>query len=81
MSFNDFIHKHNLKKAKSNIKSFQVLSSLSLNDVGIYLGDGPFLGNVVIVILHPSKGTLLVCYINENFLIVMVVLLLKNCLN
>ena len=43
MSFNDFVHKYNLKnKATSNIKTPQVLSSLSLSDVGIYLRDVPF---------------------------------------
>ena len=43
LTFKDFIKKHKLKnKATSNIKIQQILSSLSLNDVGIYLGDGPF---------------------------------------
>ena len=57
MTFNDFIKKYNLrKKATSNIKIQQVLSSLSLNDVGIFLGDGPFESAVGIVNLHPSKG-------------------------
>ena len=36
-------------KATSNIKSQQVLSSLSLIDVGIYLRDGPFPSDVGIV--------------------------------
>ena len=68
ISFNDFVHKHNLKnKAKSNIKIHQVLSSLSLNDVGVYLRDGPFSTAIGIVNLHPSKGTHWVCYINENY--------------
>ena len=58
MSFYDFIHKYESKsKATSNIKIQQVLSSLSLNDVGIYLRDGPFKTDVGIVNLHPSKGT------------------------
>ena len=58
MSFNDFLKKINLKnKATSNIKIRQVLSSLSLNDVGIYLGDGPFKTDIGIVNLHPSRGT------------------------
>ena len=36
MTFNDFVKKFILKsKATSNIKIQQVLSSLSLNDVGI----------------------------------------------
>ena len=68
MTFNDFIKKHNLKnKATSNIKIQQVLSSLSLNVVGIYLRDGPFKSDIGIVNLHPSKGTHWVCYINESY--------------
>ena len=68
MTFNDFIKKYKLKnEATSNIKIQQVLSSLSLNDVGIYLRDGPFESNIGIVNLHPSRGTHWVCYINENF--------------
>ena len=38
-----------------------------MNDVGIYLRDGPFKSDIGIVNLHPSKGTQWVCYINENF--------------
>ena len=68
MTFNDFIKKHNLKnKATSNIKIQQVLSSLSLNDVGIYLRDGPFKSDIGTVNLHPSKGTHWVCYKNQNY--------------
>ena len=68
MTFNEFIKKHNLKnKATSNIKIQQVLSSLSLNDVGIYLRDGPFESDIGIVNLHPSRGTHWVSYINENY--------------
>ena len=68
MSFNDFVKKFDLKnKATSNIKIQQVLSSLSLNDVGIYSRDGPFSSDFGIVNLHPSKGTHWVCYINENY--------------
>ena len=56
--FNEFIKKFNLKnKATSNIKIQNILSSLSLNDVGIYLRDGPFKSDIGIVNLHPSKGT------------------------
>ena len=66
--FNDFIKKHNLKnKATSNIKIQQILSSLSLKDIGIYLRDGPFKSDIGIVNLHPAKGTHWVCYINENY--------------
>ena len=68
ITFNDFIKKYKLKKkATSNIKIQQVLSSLSLNDVGIYLRDGPFKSDICIVNLHPSKSTLWVCYKNENY--------------
>ena len=68
LSFNDFVKKHNLKnKATSNIKIQQVLLSLFLNDVGIYLRDGPFKSDIGIVNLHPTKGTHWVCYINENY--------------
>ena len=68
MTFNDFIKKYNLKnKATSNLKKQQVLSSLSLNDVGIYLRDRPFSIDIGIVNLHPPQGTHWVCYINEKF--------------
>ena len=68
ITFNDFIKKHNLKnKATSNIKIQQVLSYLCLNDVRIFLPDGPFESNVGNVNLHPSKGTHWICYVNENF--------------
>ena len=68
MAFNHFVRKYDLKnKSTSNIKIQQVLSSLSLNDVEIYLGDGPFKSDIGIVNLHPSKGTHWVCYINERY--------------
>ena len=68
LTFNDFVLKHNLKnKATSNIKNQQVLSSLSLNVVEIYLRDGPFQSDIGIVNLHPSRGTHWVRYINENY--------------
>ena len=68
MTFNEIIKKHNLRdKATSNIKIQQILSSLSLNDVGIYLRGGPFEFDIGIVNLHPSKGTHWVSYINENY--------------
>ena len=68
MTFNDFVHKHKLKdKAASNIKIQQVLSSLNLSDIEIYLRDGLFRSDIGIVNLHPSKGTHCVCYINENY--------------
>ena len=68
MRFNDFVKKFDLKnKATSNIKIQQVLPSLSLNDVGIYLRDGPFETDIGIINLHPSKGTHWTCYVNENY--------------
>ena len=68
MSFNDFVRKHNLKnKATSNIKIRQVLCSIGLNNVGIYLRDGPFESDKGIVNLHTSKGTHWVCYIDEYY--------------
>ena len=39
------------------MKIQQVLSSLFMNGVGIYLRDGPFKSDIGIVNLHPSKGT------------------------
>ena len=81
MTFNDFVRKHDLKiKATSIIKIQQVLSSLSLNDVWIYLRDGPFKSDIVIVNLHPSKGTHWFLYINGSYFD-SCVLLLKNHLN
>ena len=68
LTFNEFIKKHNLRnKATSNIKTQQVLSSFSLNDVGIYLRDGPFESDIGIVNLHPSKGTHWICYVYDNY--------------
>ena len=54
-------------KATSNIKIQQVLSSLSLNDVGVHLRDGPFESDVGFVNIHPAKGSHWVCYLNENY--------------
>ena len=43
MTFSDCVHKHNLKKkATSNIKIQQVLSSPGSDNVDIYLSDGLF---------------------------------------
>ena len=68
MSFNDLIKKYKLKtEATSNIKIQQVLLSLSLNGVGVFLRDGPFTSDVGIVNLHQSKATHWVCYINEIY--------------
>ena len=68
MTFNEFIKNYKLKdKATSNIKIYQVLDSIGLNNVRIYLRDGPFESDIGIVNLHPSKGTHWVCYINQNY--------------
>ena len=68
MTFNEFTKKFNLKnKATTNIKIQQVLSYLSLKDVGTYLRDGPFESDIGVVNLHPSKGTHWVSFINENY--------------
>ena len=67
MLLNDFVLKFILKnKATSNIKIQQILDSIGLDKVGIYLRDEPFSTDMGIVNLHPSKGNLWVCYINEN---------------
>ena len=68
MTFNDFVRKYDLKnRATSKRKIEQVLSSLSLNDVGIYLRDGQFKTDIGVINLHPSKGTHWTCYVNENY--------------
>ena len=68
MDFNDFVKKFDLKnKATSNKKIQRVLDSIGLNNVGIYLRDGPFSTDIGIVNLHPSKGSHWVCYINETY--------------
>ena len=68
IKFNEFVKKFDLKnKATSNIKIQKVLTSIGMDNVGIYLRDGPFSSNIGIVSLHPAKGTHWVCYINENF--------------
>ena len=68
MTFNDFIKKYKLKnRATSNIKIQQVLSSLCLNDVGIFLRDDPFETDIGVVSLHPSEGTHWIVYIIENY--------------
>ena len=58
MTFNEFIKKFDLKnKSTSNIKIQKILTSIGLENVNIYLRDGPFSNDIGIVILHPSKGT------------------------
>ena len=69
MTFNDFVHKHNLKsEATSFIKIYEVLKNIGLHKiVGIYLRDGPFSSGIGIVIFYASKGTHWFCYINEIY--------------
>ena len=68
LTFNDFVHKYNLKnKATSNIKIQQVLDSIGLDNVGIYLRDGSFSSDIGFVNSHPSKGSHCVCYMHQNY--------------
>ena len=68
MTFNDFVHEYKLKnKATANIEICQVLSTLYLNDVGIYLRDDPFDFDVAIVNLHATKATHCFAYVNEKY--------------
>ena len=68
MSFKVFINKNILKnKATSNTKTQQVLGSIRLDIVGIFLRDGPLSSDIGIVKLHPSKRTHWVAYINEIY--------------
>ena len=68
LDFSYFIKKYDLKnEATSNIKIQQKPISMGLNNVGIYLRDGPFSSDIGIVNLHPSKGTHWITYINENY--------------
>ena len=67
MSLKDFIIKYKLKnKAESNLKIYQLLLSLSLNDIGIYSRDELFKTDIGIVNLLPSEETHWVAYMNEN---------------
>ena len=49
------------------MKTQKVLTSVGLDNVNIYLRDGPFSSDIGIINLHPSKGTHWVCYIYENY--------------
>ena len=67
VSLNDCIHKYKLKNtATSNVKRYQTFSWLSLNDVGNYLGGGPFSSDIGITNLHATKCTHWVLYIHEK---------------
>ena len=57
MTFIDFFHIYKKKKATSNKKVQQVLSSLSLRDVGIHLRDDSYKTDIGIANLHPTKRT------------------------
>ena len=51
-----FLKKHNLKnKGTSNIKVYQTLCFIGLNNVVLYLRDGMFESDIGIVDLHPTK--------------------------
>ena len=68
MSFNEFIEKHNLKNdATSNLKIYQVFSSIGLDKFGLYLRDGPFEIDIGIVNLHPSQWTHWVACLSEKY--------------
>ena len=69
MLFSDFIHKYyGLKnKAISNIKIQKILSSLYLNDEGVYLRDIQFEFDKRIVNLHPSERIHWIAFINQNY--------------
>ena len=68
MTFNDFIKKNKLKiKATSNIKIQQVLNSIGLINVNIYIRGGPFSSDIGIVNLHPTRSSHWVSYIHEYY--------------
>ena len=68
MLFDDFVREYDLKKATSNIKTYDVLKKIGLDSkLGIYLKDGPFSSDIGVVNLHPSKSTHWVVCINENY--------------
>ena len=48
------------------MKTQHVLSSIGLDNLDIYLRDGPISSYIGIVNLHPSKGTHWVVYVNEK---------------
>ena len=68
MTFNDFVKEYKLKnKATSKTEIQKVLDSIGLNNVNIYLRDGPFSSDIGIVNLHPTRGSHWVSYIHENY--------------
>ena len=67
ISFNGFVKEYILKsKATSNIDIQQILSSLSLSEVEIYLRHGPFTTDMELVTWHPTKGPHWVAYNYQN---------------
>ena len=64
-------------KNKAYIKFYQILFSIGLDNVDIYLGDGSLSSDVGIVNLHEPRGTHRVAYTNNVFFIKVVVPLLK----
>ena len=63
-----FINKFNLKnKATTNIKSYQVLSSIGLDNVRTSSRDGPIECEIGMANLHPKTGTQWMLYINEIY--------------
>ena len=68
LTFNDFIKKTKLEnEATSNTKIQQLLSSIRLDKVGIFLRDGSFSSDIGIVNLHPLKGSHWVCCIEDCY--------------
>ena len=68
ITFNDFIREYNLEiKARTNAKVCQILCSIGLNNVGIYLRDRPFESDIGIKKFASIKRNSMVCYINENY--------------
>ena len=75
MTFKDLIHNYVLKnEASSIIKIYQVLCSIGLNIVRIFLRDGPFSSDIGTFNFHLSERIHCIGYLNETFLIVSIVL-------
>ena len=80
LSFNDFVHKYNLKnKTTSNLKLYEVLKKIGLDTkVGNHLRDGPFSADNRIVNLQPSNVLIEFVVWMKITLIVMVVSVQSN---
>ena len=82
LTFNEFFKKHNLRnKATSNTEIQQVLSFLSLNDVGIYLRTDLLNLMLVLSIYIHQKGRIGFVIYMEILLILMAVFVKRNYLN